>query len=251
MKKLQSLLRRAIDDYDMIEAGDRIAVGLSGGKDSLTLLLGLAELRRYYPKPFELEAITLDLGFEGGGSYEGVAALCAQLEVPFTLKQTEIGHVVFDQRQETSPCALCARMRRGALNDLAGAHGCNKVALGHHLDDAVETLFLNLFYEGRLGCFSPVTYLSRTDLTVIRPLLYMEERDVIGFARRQGLPVVVNPCCADGNTKREEVKRLLLDLERGNPGLRVRAFGAIQRSARDGWRPPTLGRKQPKRGAED
>lgn len=251
MKQLQSLMRRAIDDYHMIVPGDRVAVGLSGGKDSLTLLVGLAELRRYYPNPFTLEAITLDLGFEGGGDYEGVAALCRALEVPFTLKRTEIGPVIFEQRQETSPCALCARMRRGALNELAASHGCNKVALGHHLDDAVETLFLNLFYEGRIGCFQPVTYLSRTDLTVVRPLLYLEEREVTGFARRMQLPVVHNPCCANGNTKREEVKQLLLSLERGNPGLRMRLFGAIQRSGRDGWQQPTYGRKQQKRQKND
>ncbi len=243
LRQLQSLMRRAIADYDMISPGDSIAVGLSGGKDSLTLLAGLAALRRYYPHPFTLRALTLDLGFDPAADFSGLAAFCEALSVPFTLKSTEIGRIVFDIREEKNPCSLCAKMRRGALNDLAKELGCNKLALGHHFDDAVETLFLNLFYEGRLGCFSPVTYLSRADLTVIRPMIYVEERQIRALVRRESYPVYHNPCCADGATKRQEVKELLRRLERDNPGLRERAMGALQRAGLDGWREPLVGRK--------
>ncbi|NLT57461.1 MAG: tRNA 2-thiocytidine(32) synthetase TtcA [Clostridiales bacterium] len=235
MKRLQGLIRSAVEAYGMIEEGDRIAVGLSGGKDSLALLTGLAGLRDYYPANFSLQAITLDLGFEGGGDFDALAAHCARLEVPFLLERTEIGPLIFDRRAERHPCALCARLRRGALNRLAVQQGCNKVALGHHLDDAVETLLLMLFYEGRLGSFYPVTALSRTGLTVIRPLILMEEREVARLAARLRLPVMYNPCCANGNTKRQEVKQLLAELERGNPGLRRRIFGALRRSGLYGW----------------
>ena len=228
------MLRGCIDDYGMIEAGDKIAVGVSGGKDSLTLLVTLAELRRFYPKPFELVALSLHPGYEDM-SFDAVAALCERIGVPYIVKQTEIARIIFDIRKEPNPCALCAKMRRGALNDLAKSVGCNKVALGHHYDDAVETFVLSLFYEGRIGCFLPVTYLSRADLTVIRPLLYMTERDIRNFAARQSLPVVYNPCPADKHTKREEVKELLRTLESTHSDLRKHIFGAMQRYPLGGW----------------
>ncbi|MBQ2697172.1 MAG: tRNA 2-thiocytidine(32) synthetase TtcA [Clostridia bacterium] len=243
MRRMESLLRRAVADYDMIAEGDRIGVGLSGGKDSLALLTLLAALRRYYPKPFTLTAFTLDLGFKEGGGFDEIAAYCERLDVPFVLKTTEIGPIVFDARQEKNPCALCAKMRRGALNQLAVEHGCNKLALGHHLDDAVETLFLNLFYEGRLGCFSPVTWLSRVGLTVLRPMVYIEEKEIRRLVKAKELPVYHNPCCANGVTKRQEIKELLLRLEKENPGLRLRALGALQRAGLDGWVVPEVGRK--------
>ena len=220
----------------MIRPGDRIAVGVSAGKDSLTLLCAMAELRRFYPVPFELVAITVDMGFEDGMDFSPIQKLCDQLNVPYYIEKTEIAKIIFDIRKEKSPCSLCAKMRRGALYNGAKALGCNKVALGHHFDDVVETFMLNLFYEGRLGCFQPVTYLSHTDITMIRPMIYMPEKDIRYFASKVKLPVVKSPCPADGNTEREEMKRLLASLERENKGLRYRIFGAIQRGEIDGFR---------------
>ena len=175
--------------------------------------------------------------------FSAVEAFCAARGVPFVLRRTQIAEIVFDVRKEKNPCSLCAKMRRGALHELAVQQGCNKLALGHHFDDAVETLFLNLFYEGRLGCFSPVTWLSRAQLTTIRPMIYVEERDIRALVKREGYPVYHNPCCADGSTKRQEIKELLERLERENPGLRLRAMGALQRAGLDGWHEPQLGRK--------
>ncbi len=176
-RRLLSYLRRAVEDYDMIAPGDRIAVGISGGKDSLALLCGLAALRLFYPHPFELVALTVDMGFPGT-DYSEVEALCRELDVPYHVKKTEIATIIFDIRKEKNPCSLCAKMRRGVLHSTAKELGCNKVALGHHFDDVVETFMLNLFHEGRIGCFQPVTYLSRADITLIRPLVYMPEKDV-------------------------------------------------------------------------
>ena len=234
MQKMLSLARKCVDDYHMINPHDRIAVGVSGGKDSLALLVVLAELRRFYPHPFSLTAITLDAGY-AEMDFAPVAALCERLEVPYIIKKTEIGKILFEIRKEKNPCALCAKMRRGALNDAALAAGCKKVALGHHFDDVAETFMLSLFYEGRINCFYPVTYLDRKGVTVIRPLLYIPERQITGFARRQALPVVKNLCPADKHTKREEVKELLRELERTHHNLRERIFGAIQRYPLEGW----------------
>ena len=238
LRRILSFVRRAVDDYEMIREGDRIAVGISGGKDSLTTLVALAALRRFYPKPFELVAIAVDLGFEGT-DYSGVISLCETLGVPFHRVKTDIGHIIFDLRREKNPCSLCARMRRGSLNAAAKELGCTTVALGHHFDDAVETFMLNLFYEGRLGCFSPVTYLSRQELYVIRPLLYAEEKDVEYFARHADppLPIMRSLCPANESTEREEMKQLLRRLERENKGLRHRIFGALCRGELDGFKP--------------
>ncbi len=234
-KRILSYVRRGVDDYEMIREGDRIAVGVSAGKDSLTLLCALAELRRFYPQRFELCAVTVDMGFEGM-DLSGIRELCEELDVPYHVIPTQIATVIFDVRKEKNPCSLCAKMRRGALYNGAKALGCNKVALGHHFDDVVETFMLNLFYEGRLGCFQPVTYLSNTDITMIRPMIYMPEKDIRYFASKVQLPVVKSPCPADGNTEREEMKQLLARLERENKGLRYRIFGAIQRGEIDGFR---------------
>ena len=235
MKRVLSFVRRAVDDYEMIHEGDKIAVGVSAGKDSLTLLCARAELRRFYPKRFELCAITVDMGFEGA-DFSPIRRLCESLDVPYHVIPTQISTIIFDVRKEKNPCSLCAKMRRGALYRGAKELGCTTVALGHHFDDVVETFMLNLFYEGRIGCFQPVTYLSNTDIHMIRPMIYMPEKDVRYFASRAELPVMKSPCPADGNTEREEMKQLLHSLERQNKGLRYRIFGAIQRGEIDGFR---------------
>ncbi|MEA4920166.1 MAG: tRNA 2-thiocytidine biosynthesis TtcA family protein [Clostridiaceae bacterium] len=236
MQKMLSHLRRCIDEYQMIQDGDRIAIGVSGGKDSITLLQTLAELRRFYPIKYELEAITLDMGYENS-DFSPIARLCDEIHVPYTVKATKIKQVIFDIRQEKNPCALCAKMRRGSLNDAAKELGCNKVALGHHFDDAVETFMLSLFYEGRISCFLPVTYLDRTDLTVIRPMLYMTEREIINFVKRQNLPICKSGCPVDKTTKREDIKNLIKGLETDYHDLRLHVFGAMQRYPLAGWGP--------------
>lgn len=240
MKKSVSLIRRAIEDYNMINDGDRIAVGVSGGKDSLVLLCALAELKKYYPKKFDIVALTLDLGFET--DYSPIEKLCANLGVDYKIKHTNFKEIIFDVRKESNPCSLCAKMRRGALNDMALENGCKKVALGHHNDDVLETFFLSLIYEGRINCFSPVTYLDRTDITQIRPMIYVRERDVRGVVRNHELPVVKNKCPVDGVTKRQYMKDLIRQIEKETtPGLRKRLFHAVQYSDIDGWNPDNLG----------
>ena len=235
MKRLLSFVRRAADDYNMIEDGDRIAVGVSGGKDSLALLYALSEMRRFYPKKYEVVAITVDMGFEGG-SFLPVEQLCRELGVEYRIVKTEIAKIIFDVRQESNPCSLCAKMRRGSLHAEAQAASCNKVALGHHYDDAVETFMMNLFFEGRLGCFSPVTYLSNRKITLIRPLLYATEKDVEYFARRRALPVTASLCPEDHATERENMKKLLSELERDNKGIKHRIFHAMCRANIDGFK---------------
>ena len=236
MQKLLSQVRKCIRDYQMLSPGDRVAVGVSGGKDSLALLRLLAELREHSAVPFELLAVTLDMGYEEL-DFSPVADLCARLQVPYTLRQTQIREIVFDIRKEENPCALCAKLRRGILNETAVELGANKVALGHHYDDTVETFALSLIYEGRISCFLPVTYLDRTGLTLIRPMLYLHEKTIRNFAERENLPVVHNPCPADKNTKREDVKALLYELEGRYPGLKDNIFGGLQRSPLPGWKP--------------
>lgn len=236
--KIQHLLsyaRRAIQDYHMIEEGDRIAVGISAGKDSLALLLALRHLQYFYPKKFELEAITVSLGFDNF-DFSGVIAFCEKLGVRYTVYETEIGKIVFDERKESNPCSLCSKMRKGALNDKAKELGCNKIALGHNQDDINETLLMSLFYEGRIHTMSPVTYLERAELTIIRPLIYVPEKDIKYFAKKEGLPVVKSPCPADGVTRRETTKQLIYKLEKEIPSLSSHLFGAIERSEIDGWK---------------
>lgn len=234
LQRVLSLIRKACDDYNMIEDGDKIAVGISGGKDSLTLLTGLAKMRRFYPKKYELKAITVDLGFKNLNT-ERIAKLCEELDVEYTVIKTDIAEVVFDIRQESNPCALCAKMRKGALNDAMKAAGCNKIAYAHHKDDVVDTMMMSLIYEGRFHTFSPVTYLDRTDLTVIRPLIYMNESDVIGFVNKYNVPVVKSPCPADKTTKREYVKNLIQSINLETPGVKERMFSAIVNGGLKGW----------------
>ncbi len=219
----------------MIEPHDRIAVGVSGGKDSLALLTVMAELRRFYPVPYEVVAITVDMGLPNM-DFSPVEDYCKELGVPYHIAKTDIAHIIFDVRKESNPCSLCAKMRRGALHAAAKEMGCNKVALGHHFDDAVETFMLNLFFEGRLGSFSPVTYLSNQEIHLIRPLLYAQEKDVMYFVRHADLPIVTSTCPEDHATERENMKRLLRDLETKNKGLRHRIFGAMCRGEIDGYK---------------
>ena len=234
LQQVLSQVRRAADDYEMIQDGDKIAVGISGGKDSLTLLYALSTLRRIYPHPFELHAVTVDLGFENLNLGK-IEALCKELDVPYTIVPTQIASIVFDQRKEKNPCALCAKMRKGALNEAIRGAGCNKIAYAHHKNDVVETLMLSLIYEGRFHTFAPVTFLDRMNLTVIRPLVYMKEADVIGFVHKHDVPVVKSPCPADGHTRREYVKQLLRQLNLENPGVKDRMFTAVQ-SGLEEWR---------------
>lgn len=234
LQKVLSRVRQAIDDYHMIEEGDAIAVGISGGKDSLTLLLTLNELKRFYPKHFTLHAVTVDLGFQNL-NLDGIRKLCVNHEIPYTIVNTSIAQIVFEDRKEDNPCSLCAKMRKGALNDVIKSLGCNKIAYAHHEDDVVETMMMSLFYEGRLHTFSPVTHLDKTDLTVIRPLIYMRESEIIGFVNKYQVPVVKSPCPADGHTTREYIKELLQQINRDTPGVKDRIFTAIRRGNMEGW----------------
>jgi len=238
MQKVLSAMRKAITDYGMIVPGDRIAVGVSGGKDSLVLFEGLCRLRGFLGIPFSLVGVTLDMGFTPRPDYGPVRALAESHGVPYLVRETDIGPIIFDVRREANPCSLCARMRRGALHDAAKELGCNKIALGHHLDDAVETFFMNLFNEGRIGCFSPVSYLSRKDLTLIRPLIYLEEAQVSCCAQAERLPVAKSRCPADGVTNRQAVKEFVAARCKEDKGFRRRIFGAIQRGNVSGFTLP-------------
>ncbi|HIX65947.1 MAG TPA: tRNA 2-thiocytidine biosynthesis TtcA family protein [Candidatus Anaerotruncus excrementipullorum] len=236
MQKIMGYLRRAVEEYQMLANGDVVAVGVSGGKDSVALLAGLAGVRRFLGVDFRLEAITLDNCFDGVETdFTPIRQLCDRLEVPYTLRRTDIGKIIFQDRGESNPCSLCARMRRGLLHDQAKALGCNKIALGHHYDDAVDTFIMNLFNEGRIGCFQPVSYLSRKDLTMIRPLLFAPERELRNAVARAGLPVVKSRCPVDGCTERQWTKEFLAGLERTHPGVTKRIFGAMRRAHVSGW----------------
>lgn len=234
LQKLYSYTRKALDEYNMIQDNDKIAIGVSGGKDSLTLLYALAGLRRFYPKKFDLVAISVDLGF-GIQDFSEIEKLCNQLEIPLHIVPTEIGDIIFKNRKESNPCSLCAKMRKGALNDKAKELGCNRIAYAHHKDDIIETMILSLIYEGRFHSFAPVTYLDRMDLYVIRPLMFVSEYEVIGFKNKVNLPVAKNPCPADGYTKREYTKQLIEQLNRENPGVKERMFSAILNSQIKGY----------------
>lgn len=236
MQKILGYMRKAITEFDLIQNGDKIAVGVSGGKDSLILLRGLHDLRRFIGIDYDLTAITLDPCFSGvEGDYSEVVKLCREMGIPYILKRTQIGEIVFDVRKESHPCSLCARMRRGALHDTAKEAGCNKIALGHHFNDAVETFMMNLFIEGRLGCFSPKSYLSRKDITMIRPLVLAPEAEIKKATRKNNINVVKSKCPVDGHTKREEMKNYLMEMERKDNGFTERMFGALRRSGLDGW----------------
>ena len=223
MKRIVSRIRKAVEDYDMIQDGDKIGVGVSGGKDSLVLLGALANLSRYYPKKFEVIGLTLDMGYKA--DYSKIKEYCDSLGVEYIVKPTNIAEVIFDYRKEENPCSLCAKMRRGALNDLAIEMGCQRVALGHHNDDVLETFLLSLLYEGRINCFSPVTYLDRTDLVMIRPMIMIEESDIISYSK--DLPIVKSCCPANTNTKREYIKDVYKHIGNQIPNVREMVFTAL------------------------
>ena len=224
MQKLLSKMRQAINDFNLIEDGDKIAVGLSGGKDSLTLLHLLNLYKKFSPEKFKLIAITLN---PGGVDNSPLHSLCKELEVPFYEIQTDIKEIVFDLKKEKNPCSLCAKLRRGILNNTAEELGCNKVALGHHKDDAIETLMLSLSYEGRINCFSPKTFMDKNTITLIRPMVYISEGSIKNIAKKYNLPIIKNPCPADGKTKRQDVKELINELNERIPGFKRNIFGAL------------------------
>ena len=236
LNEFSGIIRKAVDDYNMIDEGDKIAVGVSGGKDSLLLLLALRHLQSYYPKHFELEAITIELGFEGM-DFTPVRELCAELEIPYTCLKTDIKEIVFDVRKEDNPCSLCAKMRRGALNDAIRQRGIKKLALGHHFDDAVETFLMSLLFEGRLSCFRPVTYMDRSGVTQIRPMVYAGEGKIANLAAALELPIVENPCPQDKTSKRHEIKQLIKTMSESYPDMKSKVFCAMQRLPLPGWAP--------------
>jgi Predicted ATPase of the PP-loop superfamily implicated in cell cycle control len=234
VKRILGQVRKAIQDFDMIQEGDRIAVGVSGGKDSLTLLLALAKLKDFYPVNFELQAVTLTMGMYDI-DLSSVKKLCDELGIKYTIEETLISRIVFEEKQEKNPCSLCANLRRGALNSVAVRLGCNKVALAHNRDDVIETLLMSTFYEGRIHTFSPVTWLERKQIHIIRPLIYVEEKDIRAFVREKGLTIIKNPCKANGKTKRQYIKELLHAVSKDHKKVKSTIFGAIRRSNRDGW----------------
>ena len=236
MRRILSRVRAAVSDYGMIKEGDKIAVGVSGGKDSLMLLKVLCELKRFHSEKFELVAITLDMRFNGkDGDFSKIKKMCDEYGVEYVVKPTDLYEIIFNIRKEPSPCSLCSRMRRGILHDTAKELGCNKIALGHHLDDAAETFMMNLLIESRIGCFAPVTYLSRKDITMIRPLVYVREREIEQSLERVRLPVIESACPANEHTKREDAKLLLRELSKTYGDVPERIVGALQRGAIDRW----------------
>ena len=235
-------VRKAVDEYHMIEAGDKVAVGVSGGKDSMLLLLAMKHLSTYYPKQFDVEAITVELGFDGM-DFTPVADMCRELDIPYTCLKTDIKEIVFDVRQEENPCSLCAKMRRGALNDAIMARGVSKLALGHHFDDAVETFMMSLLFEGRLSCFRPVTFMDRSGVTQIRPLVYVGEQKIANVAAALEMPIVENPCPMDKTSKRREIKDMLKTMGEDYPDMKSKIFGAMQRLPLPGWAPEHCTRK--------
>ena len=234
MQHILGLVRRCVEDYNMIDPGETLAVGVSGGKDSLLTLAALSRLREFYPKPFQVEAITLETGMPGM-DFSPIADYCETLNVPYTRISVPVYDIVFLERKEKNPCSLCAKLRRGSLHTALTERGIRRIALGHHYDDAVETLLMNLLFEGRIGCFQPVTYLSRSDVTQIRPLLYVKEQQVRNVAAKLDLPIVHNPCPANGETRRQEVKELIESLSERYPDLKQKLFGAMQRYPLYGW----------------
>ena len=234
LNEFTGTVRRAVEDYAMISSGDTVAVGVSGGKDSMLLLAALKHLQSYYPQRFEVEAITIELGFEGM-DFAPVSQYCSKLSIPYTCLKTDIKEIVFDLRHEDNPCSLCAKMRRGAINDAIRQRGISKLALGHHFDDAVETFMLSLLFEGKLGCFRPVTFLDRSGVTQIRPLIYAGEQKIAKVAAALELPIVENPCPMDKTSKRHEIKELLTTLGQQYPDMKSKIFGAMQRLPLPGW----------------
>lgn len=237
LQKIIGKARKAIDDYNMIDEGDKIAVGLSGGKDSITLLHALYYLKKFYPKKFDLMAITIHPGSETFKT-DKLEKMCKDLGVEYVVYKSNITDVVFNIRKEKSPCSLCANMRRGMLNSVAIENGCNKIALGHHSDDVMETFLMSLFLNGNIHTFAPVTYLSRSKVKTIRPFIYVDEKEIRAVAREKEFPVMGKCCPADGYTKRDYMTNLLKDLQKDIKKVRPNLMGAIRRSNIDGWKLP-------------
>lgn len=237
MQHILSTVRQAVDKYEMIDENDRVAVGLSGGKDSIALLAVLDRLRKFYPKKFGIVGISVDMGFpDTDGLFSSVAEFCSTHDIEYHVEKTQIKEIVFDVRKEKNPCSLCAKLRRGALVSCAKELGADKLALGHHLDDAAETFMLTLVNEGRIGCYSPVTVYEDSSITVIRPLIYTREADIRGLVKQQELPVVKSPCPEDGNTDRAEIKEAIRELEKSHGGLKKRIITALEKRELDGWK---------------
>ena len=234
MQRILSYVRKAIDDYNMIEDGDKIAVGLSGGKDSITLLMALKNLQIFYPKKFEVIAISINPGFEFFNS-DFLKTTCERIGVQYVEEKTHIKEIVFDIREEKNPCSLCANLRRGILNSVAIREGCNKIALGHNEDDVLETFFLNLLYGGNINTFAPTAYMDRSGITLIRPLIYAPERCIKTFVKKNGIEVMPKCCSMDGVSKREDMKNLIWDFQKTIPNVKANIYGAIKRSNIKGW----------------
>ena len=234
MQRMLSYIRKAVDDYNMIEDGDKIAVGLSGGKDSITLLMGLKALQRFYEKKFEVIAISINPGFDFFNS-DFLKNTCEKIGVQFVEEKTHIKEIVFDIRNEKNPCSLCANLRRGILNSVAIREGCNKIALGHNEDDVLETFFLNLLYGGSIGTFAPKSYMDRSGITLIRPLIYAPEKSIKTFVKKQGIEVMPKCCPMAGVSKREDMKNLIYSLQKDIPNVKTNIYGAIKRSNIKGW----------------
>ena len=235
MQKILGYMRKAIDEYNMIEDGDKIAVALSGGKDSFTLLLGLKNLQRFYPKKFDIIGVTINPGFEFFDS-SLIKDFCDKLDVPFFEECSHAQEIVFEIRKEKNPCSLCANLRRGALNTVAKREGCNKIALGHNEEDVLETFLLNLFYTGSIGTFSPKSYMNKSEITLIRPLIYAPEKYIQNFVKRNNIEVMQKACPMDGNSKREDMKKLIQSFYKDLPHIRSNLYGAIKRAEIDGWK---------------
>ena len=236
MQKILGYMRKAIQEYNLISDGDKICVGISGGKDSLVMLSGLALLKRFIGINYEIVGLTIDPRFNGiDGNYSDVEKFCAEYGIEYHVVSTQIGEIVFDVRKEPNPCSLCSRMRRGAIHNSAAELGCNKIALGHNYDDAVETFIMNLFTEGRIGCFSPASYMEDKNIHIIRPLVLAPEREIKKAALKNNFPIVKSLCSADGHTNRQQTKNFITEMERKNHGFKDRIFGAMRRADIDGW----------------
>ena len=235
MQRMLSYIRKAVDDYNMINDGDKIAVGLSGGKDSITLLMGLKALQRFYSKKFDVVAITINPGFDSFNS-DFLESLCSNIGVEYIEEKTQIKQIVFDERKEKNPCSLCANLRRGILNSVAIREGCNKIALGHNEDDVLETFFLNLLYGGNINTFSPISYMDRSKITLIRPLVYAPEKSIKTFIKKNNIEVMTKCCPMDGYSKREDMKNLIYELQKDIPNLKANLMGAIKRGNLKGWK---------------
>lgn len=235
MQKILGYMRKAIDNYNMIEDGDKIAVALSGGKDSISMLMGFKNLQRFYPKKFDIIAVTINPGFEGFDT-SILQNLCDDLDVPLIIENGHMQEIVFDIRNEKNPCSLCANIRRGMLNSIAIREGCNKIAVGHNEDDVLETFLMNLFYAGSINTFAPISYMDRSKITLIRPLIYAPEKYIRSFIKRNNIPVMPKACPMDGFSKREDMKEFIFNLQKDIPNVRANLYGAIKRGNINGFK---------------